>query len=99
MKVSDLGSGLNFFNISDFNFDQVLLFDDRFTFNMDLLIYILSCNFKYKFVPITWRSEDEVSNVKIFSVGWKALAKIVNWSIFQENIWQGPLKKYRFNRI
>lgn len=98
-KVYDLGSGLNLFNISQLDFDRVLLFDDEFTFNMDLLIYILSHKIKYQYIPITWRSDDEVSNIKVLNVGRKALLKILKWSIFQENIWQGVAKKYIFNFI
>lgn len=98
-KIYDLGSGLNLFNISDINFERVLLFDDRFTFNMDLLIYLLNQKMQVKFVPITWRSEDEISNVKIFEVGQRALFKIIKWSLFKEKIWQGSLKKYIFKVV
>ena len=98
-KVYDLGSGLNLFNISSLDLKQVLLFDDRFTFNMDLLIYILSRKIQVKFIPIKWRSEDEISNVKIFEVGQRALFKIIKWSLFKEKIWIGPLKKYIFKVV
>lgn len=98
-KIYDLGSGLNLFNVAEMHLERVLLFDDHFTFNMDLLINLVCQKIDFKYTPIRWKSEDEVSNAKTLQVGWTSLIKILKWSVFKENIWQGTAKKYIFNFI
>ncbi len=81
-NISDLGSGLNLFAKKDFNNAQVFLsFDDGFTFNMDLLIYLSQKSQPLFFCPISWKSEDEKSNASAFRVGWRALIKILTAKI------------------
>ncbi|MEI7674223.1 MAG: glycosyltransferase family 2 protein [bacterium] len=78
---NDLGSGLNLFKISSLLDHKYLSFGDTITFNIDLLLYFFSKKTLIKFVPITWREEDQVSNARNFTVGSTALKKLFSWRI------------------
>lgn len=95
-RVEDLGSGLNFFDISKFDLGVVNSFDNGFTFNMDLLIYIKDQKIKHNYYPISWKSEDEKSNAGSFGVGWITFWKIIKWSFFGEKMWIAPAKRGKF---
>lgn len=67
--ISDLGSGLNAYRRS-----FLLRVDwrgcaDDLTFNYHLLFRSLAVGATMRFVPISWREEDQVSNAKLFRHG------------------------------
>lgn len=66
-RVYDLGSGLNIFGREVFTDPDVLRFSDDLRFNVYMLLGILKKKRKTLFVPISWREEDQVSNVRLFS--------------------------------
>lgn len=74
-KVSDLGSGLNIYNVNFLKGDFYLKFPNTLQFNVYLLLYTIHNKFKIKFVPITWREDDQISNAKLVPLGI-ALIKI-----------------------
>lgn len=78
-RVSDLGSGLNLFKMSDINLSTVQDFDNGFAFNMDLLLYFIRNKCKFKYIPIHWSTSDQVSNVNAFIVGLKTGMKLIYW--------------------
>jgi glycosyltransferase involved in cell wall biosynthesis len=99
-KIEDLGSGLNMFNMQSFKDEVFLNFDDQFTFNMDVLIYLFSRKQNVQFCSISWKSEDETSNAFSLKVGWQSLAKIITWFFTKEKIWQNPQQQnYLFKMI
>lgn len=65
-KISDLGSGLNMYNVKILNgfYEK---YADRLTFNCYMLLASKAYNHNCLFFPITWREDDQVSNVKMFS--------------------------------
>jgi glycosyltransferase involved in cell wall biosynthesis len=65
-RISDLGSGLNFYRVSALKKLNIKLFPDDLTFNYMFLTSIIFNNLNAKFVPISWREQDQVSNVKAF---------------------------------
>lgn len=66
-KVKDLGSGLNMYNTKIFKNNFYHKFPDKLTFNCCMLFGHNYYNHSIKFFPITWREDDQVSNVKMFS--------------------------------
>jgi dolichol-phosphate mannosyltransferase len=78
-KIYDLGSGLNLFKLSDFNPDAMRNFDDGFTYNMDLLLYLVEHKIPFKYHPIRWSNSDQISNAHALKVGFKSLTKLLNW--------------------
>ena len=75
----DLGSGLNLFKLKDLADHRYLGFDDRMTFNIDLLLDYYYKKTQIKFVPITWSEEDQVSNARNFTIGKIALRQLFRW--------------------
>ena len=67
MPVYDLGSGLNMYKVDIFKDEFYYKFPDNLSFNYCM---IMAANY-YKqnivFFPISWREEDQVSNVKLFN--------------------------------
>lgn len=66
-KIKDLGSGLNMYNTKIFQNNFYHKFPDKLTFNCCMLFAADYYKQTTKFFPITWREEDQVSNVKMFS--------------------------------
>lgn len=79
VTVSDLGSGLNAFRVADFDPIEYQNFDDGFTFNMDLLLYLIEKKIAFQYVPIKWTTVDQISNARALSVGLNTLIKLFRW--------------------
>lgn len=82
-NIKDLGSGLNMYNTKIFENNFYYKFPDRLTFNCCMLFGADYYKQSIKFFPITWREEDQISNVKMFS---------------QAKITLRMALKYRFNK-
>lgn len=72
-KINDLGSGLYLIKVSVFNDNKYLNFPDNLTFNYFLTLYMSKMNFNLVYFPISWREEDQISNVKIFKQTFELL--------------------------
>lgn len=72
-KVTDLGSGLNLFGRAVFEDPGIQRFSDDLRFNCYLLLGLADKKLRFSFFPISWREEDQVSNVKIVSQSVKTL--------------------------
>lgn len=77
----DLGSGLNLFRLRDLKDHRYLGFDDRMTFNIDLLLDYFTKKTLIKFVPITWQEEDQVTNARNFTIAKIALRQLLLWRV------------------
>ncbi|MGZ3726045.1 MAG: glycosyltransferase family 2 protein [Pseudobdellovibrio sp.] len=77
--ISDLGSGLNLFKIEDIDFQKLENFDNGFTFNMDLLLYLVKSKKDFRYFPIHWSTSDQISNAHALIVGLKTVNKLVSW--------------------
>lgn len=67
-RLTDLGSGLNVFSLEAFRrggFHHRLA--DDLTFNYYLILAMAHRGWRLRFFPITWREEDQRSNVKMLS--------------------------------
>jgi glycosyltransferase involved in cell wall biosynthesis len=72
--VRDLGSGLNVFNRAVFTDPQVLRAADDLRFNIYVLLGLIDGGRSMMFFPISWREQDQVSNVRLVSQSWRTLA-------------------------
>ena len=88
--VADLGSGLNVFRLDHFDLHRVTGYSNGFTFNMDLLLDMISRRRVFHYRPITWTELDQVSNARNFRVGWAAVKSLLVWRVRcqqrQENV-------------
>lgn len=96
-KITDLGSGLNFFSLKNLNFEKLLKFDNTFTFNMDLLLYLIKYQSDFLYEPISWKTEDEISNANSIIIGFNSILKVVRWTMLGEKIWKKSEGEYKFN--
>ncbi|MBW3654547.1 MAG: glycosyltransferase family 2 protein [Gemmatimonadetes bacterium] len=71
--VTDLGSGLNLLARSAFSDPAILRLPDDLHFNPYLLLDMFDRGSRVTFFPISWREDDQVSNVKMVSQAFKTL--------------------------
>ena len=75
-RMHDLGSGLNLFRIAAFDDDAHRRFADDLTFNYHLSLYMPTAGWRFRFFPISWREEDQRSNVKLVQQGVRTLGLV-----------------------
>ncbi len=64
-KIYDLGSGLNMYKVDILRDKFYLKYKDNLMFNYCMIMGSTYFNHKIRFFPITWREDDQVSNVKM----------------------------------
>lgn len=79
--VTDLGSGLNILARSVFSDPAVIRYADDLRFNVFLLLGMFDSRRRVHFFPISWREDDQVSNVKMASQAVKTLGIAVAFSL------------------
>jgi dolichol-phosphate mannosyltransferase len=72
-RITDLGSGLNLFGRRIFSDPFVLRHSDDLRFNCYLLLGMVASGQTFRYFPITWSEEDQISNVKMFSQSRRTL--------------------------
>ncbi len=77
----DLGSGLNCFATAPLADRFYLTLADDLTFNYHLILAIAQRRLRYRFFPITWREEDQVSNVKLLRQAMRALQIVGGYTL------------------
>lgn len=68
-NISDMGSGLNLFSVDILQDKFYMPFKNDLTFNVYLLFYFIYKKINFKFFPLTWREDDQISNAKVFKQG------------------------------
>ncbi len=76
-KVHDLGSGLNIFGERVISDKDIVRYADDLRFNIYLLLGLFRKKLNTLFFPISWREDDQVSNVKMTSQALKTLQLLV----------------------
>lgn len=78
-KVWDLGSGLNIYCVRTLKSNFFLKYPDNLTFNYCMIMAVRYYKQKAMFFPISWREEDQISNVKLFSQAKKVLYMLFSY--------------------
>jgi glycosyltransferase involved in cell wall biosynthesis len=63
--ITDLGSGLNLYAMLALASRRYLRYSDTLNFNHFMLLGSIAAGDRVRFVPISWREEDQVSNVQL----------------------------------
>ncbi|CUI80504.1 glycosyltransferase family 2 protein [Achromobacter xylosoxidans] len=71
--IKDLGSGLNLYKLATFQDFYYKNFPDDLTFNYVMLLASYHRHQNVKYFPISWREEDQRSNVKLFQQAFRVL--------------------------
>lgn len=64
-RLYDLGSGLNLYKVEALRRAPVLGFSNSLTFNYFMILASSHWKWRIRFFPISWREDDQVSNVKL----------------------------------
>lgn len=80
-SIHDLGSGLNMYSIPAYRDFYYKNFPDDLTFNYVMLLASYHRKQAVKFFPISWREEDQVSNVKLFRQAFKVLGLLGGYGL------------------
>jgi len=98
-RIYDLGSGLNLYAtemLSDLFFER---FPDKLTFNYCMIMAAKYYKHRCYFFPISWREEDQVSNVKIAGQALHVLGMLVKYfflrgSFIKSELRESPVVRY-----
>lgn len=80
-RVYDLGSGLNMYKVKSLENEYYKKFPDNLVFNYCMIFAINYYKQNVYFFPITWKEEDQVSNVKMFKQATKVLKLLGSYII------------------
>ena len=75
--LRDMGSGLNFYRLDRLPTKTYANAADNLTFHLYFLLSMSLAEAKLRFVPISWREEDQKSNAKLFSQSIELLKVIM----------------------
>ncbi len=64
-RLTDLGSGLNVYKTSFLRSRFYLRFPNALTFNYYMILYTVGAGASFRFFPLSWREEDQASNVRL----------------------------------
>lgn len=78
-RVFDLGSGLNMYNVSMFKEEYYKKFPDNLMFNYCMILAGEYYQQDIRFYPISWREEDQVSNVKMVNQAITVLKMLTDY--------------------
>ena len=77
-KILDLGAGLNIYRVPPLASNFWFKFYDNLMFNYCMILAHVAREDSFVFFPISWREDDQVSNVQLVSQAWKTL-----WFVFE----------------
>jgi len=73
-EITDLGSGLNVYRVAALDLETIERFPDDLTFNYVMLLWSIFRKQNVDFFPISWREEDQRSNVKLMQQAIRVLS-------------------------
>lgn len=73
-RVEDLGSGLNIFSKRVMRSPRIARYSDDLRFNIFLFMGMFEEKLPVIYFPISWREDDQVSNVRLTSQAWRTFA-------------------------
>lgn len=92
--ISDLGSGLNLYKVSYLENKFYLNFPNSLTFNVYMLFYGIYSKSKFRFFPLEWREEDQVSNAKFFKQSMEILKLSIAYLKDKDRLFNGAENEY-----
>ena len=84
-RLYDLGAGLNIYKISFLKELGYMRFANNLTFNYFAILATVARKAKFKFFPLTWREDDQISNVKLFRQSLQGLKILFSFAKNKKN--------------
>ena len=78
-RVYDLGSGLNMYRVEELKSRYYEKFPDNLMFNYCMILAADYYGLDFKFYPISWREDDQISNVKMVSQATRVLKMLYEY--------------------
>ena len=94
--IHDLGSGLNVYRLAAFRDFYYKTFPDDLTFNYVMLLASYYRKQAVRFFPISWREEDQRSNVKLFRQAFKVLGLLGGYALQRGRFLSSELRARAF---
>ncbi|MCT4545323.1 MAG: glycosyltransferase family 2 protein [Vallitalea sp.] len=82
-KVKDLGSGLNMYSTRMLKNKFYMRFPNDLTFNYCMILASNYYKHRVCFFPISWREEDQISNVKMINQAFKVLGMLGKYILYK----------------
>ena len=82
--IYDLGSGLNCYKVAILKNRFFHKFPDDLTFNYCMVMAHARYNHNIDFFPITWREDDQISNVKLFPQAQRVLTMLLKYTFLRK---------------
>ena len=95
--IYDLGSGLNVYRLQAFKDFYYKTFPDDLTFNYVMLLGSYERRQRVQFFPISWREEDQVSNVRLFRQAFNVLALVGGYAVGRARFLKRELREKPFD--
>lgn len=96
-RIYDLGAGLNMYSTEMLRTRFYDTFPDNLTFNCYMLFALDAYKQSHMFFPITWREEDQVSNVKMTKQAWETLKMVVCYFFFRKRYLETDSRSKKFS--
>ena len=87
-RIYDLGSGLNMYKVEKLKSVFYIKYKDNLIFNYCMIMGASYYKQNIKFFPISWREDDQISNVKIFSQALTVIKLLVDFVRDKEKFMQ-----------
>jgi glycosyltransferase involved in cell wall biosynthesis len=94
--IHDLGSGLNMYRLAAFRDFYYKLFPDDLTYNYIMLLASIHADQQIRFFPISWREEDQRSNVKMLHQAFKVLGLLSGYFFGRQSFLMRDLRTKPF---
>lgn len=88
-RLYDLGSGLNLYRVSKLAGAKYRGFANNLTFNYFMVLASVNWGWNIRFFPITWREDDQISNVKLFRQSMQILGILVRYAFSRSSFLNG----------
>ena len=102
-RIYDLGSGLNMYSVKMLENNFYHKFPDRLTFNYCMVLASQYYKHQIKFFPITWREDDQVSNVKLTNQAINVLKMLfryfINHDYIKEEFREKEIQEYTSQEV
>lgn len=78
-RLYDLGSGLNLYSVQALGRIPYHRYANDLTFNYYMILGTVAAGWRIEFFPISWREDDQISNVKLFKQARKTLRLVASF--------------------
>ena len=93
--IADMGSGLNLLARSVFSDPRVTRLPDDLHFNPYLLLDMIGSGRSVRFFPISWREDDQLSNVKMLSQAVETLRAPLLYAFARQSFAERDYRSFR----